>query len=74
MGKMGQTNLEAMWKGRPGRLCEGERCCDSTCSKVPYIGPERGELPEVNPVSAINTDEEKSGKRRAEARGKIPAL
>ena len=42
-----------------------------TCWKVPYIGPERGKLLEVNPVSAINTDEEKSGKRRAEGRGKF---
>ena len=74
MGKMGQTNHEAMRKGKPGRLCEGERCCDSTCWKVPYIGPERGKLREVNPVSAINTDEEKSGKRRAEARGNSAPL
>ena len=42
-----------------------------TCWKDPYNGPERGKLREVNPVSAINTDEEKSGKRRAEARGKF---
>ena len=74
MGKMGQTNLEAMRKGRPGRLCEGEQCCDSTCWKVPYIGPERGKLREVNPVSAINTGDEKSGKRRAEARGNSAPL
>ena len=33
----------------------------STCWKVPSIGPERGKLREVNPVCAINTDEEKSG-------------
>ena len=45
-----------------------------TCWKVPYIGPERGKLREVNPVSAINTDEEKSGKRRAEARGNSAPL
>ena len=57
MGKMGQTNYEAMRKGRPGRLCEGKRCWDSICWKVPYIGPERGKLREVNPVSAINSDE-----------------
>ena len=74
MGKMGQTNHEAMRKGRPGRLCEGERCCDSTCWKVPYIGQERGKLREVNPVSAINTDEEKSGKRRTEACGNFAPL
>ena len=46
MGKMGQTNHEAMRKGRPGRLCEGKLCYDSTSWKVPYIGPERGKLRE----------------------------
>ena len=45
-----------------------------TCWKDPYNGPERGKLREVNPVSAINTDEEKSGKRRAEARGNSAPL
>ena len=74
MGKMGQTNHEAMHKGRPRRLCEGERCCNSTCWKVPYIGPEWWKLCEVNPVSAINTDEEKLGKRRAEASGNSAPL
>ena len=74
MGKMGQTNHEAISKGRPGRLYgRGTNPC-VTCWKDPYIGPERGKLREVNPVSAINTDEEKSGKRRAEARGNSAPL
>ena len=55
MGKMGQTNHEAMRKGRPGRLYDrGTNPC-VTCWKDPYNGPERGKLREVNPVSAINT-------------------
>ena len=62
----GRLTMKRWGRGGPG---EGERCCDSTCWKVPYIGPERGKLSEVNPVSAINTDEVKSGKRRAEALG-----
>ena len=33
----------------------------STCWKVPSIGPERGKSPWGSPVSATNTDEEKSG-------------
>ena len=74
MGKMGQTNHKVISKGRPGRLYgRGTNPC-VTCWKDPYIGPERGKLREVNPVSAINTDEEKSGKRRAEARGNSAPL
>ena len=54
-------------KGSPGRLYGRGTNPRVTCWKVPYIGQERGKLLEVNPVSAINTDEEKSGKRPAEA-------
>ena len=67
---MGQTNHEAMRKGKHWQALNP--CV--TCWKVPYIGPERGKLRELNPVSAINTDEEKSGKRRAEARGNSAPL
>ena len=74
MGKMRQTNHEAMREGRPVRLYgRGTNPC-VTCWKDPYIGPERGKLREVNPMSAINTDEEKSGKRRTEARGNSAPL
>ena len=74
MGKMGQTNHEAMRKGKHWQLYDrGTNPC-VTCWKDPYNGPERGKLREVNPVSAINTDEEKSGKRRAEARGNSAPL
>ena len=53
----------------PGRLYgRGTNPC-VTCWKVPYIGLERGKLREVNPVSAINTGEEKSGRPHAEVRG-----
>ena len=46
-----------------GRLYDrGTNTC-VTCWKDPYNGPGRGKLREVNPVSAINTDVEKSGKR-----------
>ena len=61
-------------RGSPGRLYgKGTNPC-VTCWKVPYIGPERGKFREANPVSAINTDEEKSGKCRAEARGNSAPL
>ena len=38
------------------------------------MGRREEKLREVDPVSAINTDEEKSGKRRAEARGNSAPL
>ena len=61
-------------RGSPGRLySRGTNPC-VTCWKVPYIGPERGKLREVNPVSAINTDAEKLGKCHAEARGNSAPL
>ena len=67
-GRWGRLTMKRCGRGSPGRLYDrGTNPC-VTCWKVPYIGPERGKLREVNPVSAINTDEEKSGKRRAEAR------
>ena len=68
-GRWGRLTMKQCGRGSPGRLYgRGTNPC-VTCWKVPYIGPERGKLCEVNPVSAINTDEEKSGKCRAEACG-----
>ena len=65
------ADLKRCGRESTGRLYgRGTNPC-VTCWKDPYNGPERGKLREVNPVSAINTDEEKSGKRRAEARGKF---
>ena len=48
-------------RGSPGRLYGRGTISCVTCWKVISIGPERGKLGEVNPVSAINTNEEKSG-------------
>ena len=73
-GRWGRLTMK--WCGREstGRLYgRGINPC-VTCWKDPYNGPERGKLREVNPVSAINTDEEKSGKRHAEARGNSAPL
>ena len=73
-GRWGRLTMKWCGRGSRGRLYgRGTNPC-VTCWKVPYIGPERGKLREVNPVSAINTDEEKSGKRRAEARGNSAPL
>ena len=73
-GRWGRLTMKRCGRESTGRLYgRGTNPC-VTCWKDPYNGPERGKLREVNPVSAINTDEEKSGKRRAEARGKIPPL
>ena len=73
-GRWGRLTMKRCGRESTGRLYgRGTNPC-VTCWKDPYNGPERGKLREVNPVSAINTDEEKSGKRRAEAHGKIPPL
>ena len=70
----GRLTIKRCGRESTGRLYgRGTNPC-VTCWKVPYIGPERGKLREVNPVSTINTDEEKSGKRRAEARGNSAPL
>ena len=66
-GRWGRLTMKRCGRGGPGRLY-------GRGAKVPYIGPERGKLREVNPVSAINTDEEKSGKRCAEACGNFVPL
>ena len=60
--------MKRFGRGSSGRLYGRGTNPSVTCWKAPYIGPERGKLCEVYPVSAINTDEEKSGKRLAEAR------
>ena len=68
-GRWGWLTMKRCGRESTGRLYgRGTNLC-VTCWKDPYNGLERGKLREVNPVSAINTDEEKSGKRRAEARG-----
>ena len=73
-GRWSRLTIKRCGRGSPGRLYgRGTNPC-VTCWKVPYIGPERGKLREVSPVSAINTEEEKSGKRRAEARGNSAPL
>ena len=73
-GRWGRLTMKRCGRGSPGRLYgRGTKPC-VTCWKVPYVGPEREKLREVNPVSAINTDEEKSGKCRAEARGNSAPL
>ena len=73
-GRWGRLTMKRCGRESTGRLYgRGTNPC-VTCWKDPYNGPERGKLREVNPVSAINTDEEKSGKRRAEARGNSAPL
>ena len=73
-GRWGRLTMKRCGRESTGRLYDrGTNPC-VTCWKDPYNGPERGKLHEVNPVSAINTDEEKSGKRRAEARGNSAPL
>ena len=53
-GKWGRLTMKRWGRGSPAgsTACRGTNPC-VTCWKVPYIGPERGELREVNPVSAI---------------------
>ena len=73
-GRWGRLTMKRCGRESTGRLYgRGTNPC-VTCWKVPYIGPERGKLREVNPVSAKNTDEEKSLKRCAEARGNSAPL
>ena len=73
-GRWGRLTMKRYGRESTGRLYgRGTNPC-VTCWKDPYNGPERGKLREVNPVSAINTDEEKSGKRRAEACGNSAPL
>ena len=73
-GRWGCLTMKRCGRGSPGRLYGRGTVPCVTCWKVPYIGPERGKLREVNPVSAINTDEEKSGKCLAEAHGNSAPL
>ena len=73
-GRWGRLTMKRCGRESTGRLYgRGTNPC-VICWKDPYNGPERGKLREVNPVSAINTDEEKSGKCRAEARGNSAPL
>ena len=69
MGKMGQTNHEAMRKGKHWQALQqgDESLCNLLERPLQWAG-------ERKTLSAINTDEEKSGKRRAEARGNSAPL
>ena len=74
-GSPGQTNHEAMCKDGPTGSVKVNYAATQPAGKpLPLGRREEYSVRKPDPVSAINTDEEKSGKRRAEARGKIPPL
>ena len=61
-------------RGGPTGSVKANDAATQPAGKSLTLGRREGKLCEVNPASAINTDEEKSGKLRAEARGNSTPL